>query len=129
MKVKVKREVEIEIAFVRMSVAVRYEEEDMPNDFPFRNGDIWDVTINIETGVIEGWPAGVQHELHMKVCDEGSYWLLDPERNVVASIEDDYVPNDLIPGSYGDYIEVQIDETGKITNWCKKPDVSEFFED
>lgn len=127
MKLTVKKPVEIEVKYVRLSVAVRYDEEDMPNDFPFRKGDIWDVTIDTDTGTIVDWPQGVEHSLHMKVCDEGSYWLLDAERNVVGQIENDYVPNGVIPGSYGDYIEIAIQDDGTIENWPSRIDVSAFF--
>mgnify|MGYP006214627153 CR=1 FL=1 len=46
---------------------------------------------------------------------------------VVLSIEDDYVPNKLIPGQYGDYIVMDIDENGKIANW--RPNLSDFIGD
>lgn len=127
MKVTVTKPVEIDVKFVRMSVAVRYDEDDMPNDFPFRKGDVWDITIDIDTGKIENWPAGVEHELYMKVCDQGSYWLLDSDRSMVGWIDEDYVPNDVVPGDYGDYIDMKIKGDGTIENWPKKPDVSAFF--
>jgi hypothetical protein len=127
MKVTVKKPVEIDVKTVRLSVAVRYDEEDMPNDFPFRKNDIWEVTIDIETGKIRDWPEGVTHALHMKVCDQGSYWLYDAEGGLAGWIDEDYVPNELIPGSYGDYIEMDIRADGTIANWPTKPDVSAFF--
>ena len=127
MKASVKCRRDVEIAFVRIAAAVRYDEEDMPNDFPFRNGDVWDVVVEADTGKIVDWPAGVTHELHMKVCDEGSYYLLDASRGVIAAIEDDYVPNGVVPGSYGDYIEMTIMADGTIENWPKRLDASSFF--
>lgn len=43
------------------------------------------------------------------------------------AIENDYVPNSLLPGKYGDYLALDINEDGVITNW--KPNISfkEFF--
>lgn len=29
--------------------------------------------------------------------------------------------------AYGDYVELEIDENGIITNWPKRPDISAFF--
>ncbi len=129
MKFTVQRPVEIDIKFVRIEAAVRYEEEDIPNDFPFRIGDMWNVLVDIETGIIIDWPQGRTADVHMKVCDEGSYYLLDAKKNVVASIEQDYVPNGIVPGSYGDYIEMTILEDGRIKEWPKKPKMDEFFGD
>lgn len=52
----------------------------------------------------------------MKVTDGGSYYLLDRDGLVLASREHEYVPG-CIPGSYGDYIEFNIDADGVLTNW------------
>lgn len=127
MKVTVTKPVEIDVKTIRISAAVRYEEEDMPNDFPFRKGDVWDITVDVETGKIKDWPEGVEYDLHMKVCDCGSYWLYDANGQMVGWIDENYVPNGIVPGSYGDYIEMQIAADGTITNWPKNPDVSAFF--
>jgi len=115
---------EVDIKKVRVSVAVRYDEEDIPNDFPMRSGNMWNATIDIETGKILDWPQGKSGNLHMKVCDEGSYYLLDENDEEVLSIEGDYVPNGLIPGTYGDYIDLKIDSTGTITNWYSESKIS-----
>lgn len=106
---------------------MRYEEEDIPNDFPLRTGDIWEAKINIDSGKIDGWPNGRSGQFSMKVCDEGTYELLSCDGEKIASLVNEYVPCDAIPGSYGDYVEMNIDETGVVTNWHKKPDVSAFF--
>ena len=129
MKVFVKRQCEVEIAFVRIAAPVEHGEDDMPNEFPFRRGDVWDVVVEADTGKIVDWPSGVTHELCMKVCDQGSYYLLGAKRRVIAAIKEDYVPNGVVPGSYGDYIEMTITADGTITEWPKKLDVSEFFPD
>lgn len=120
MKLIVKRPVEIEVSHILIAVAVRYEEEDIPNDFPLRDGDIWRAKVEIDTGKIEGWPQGKTGDMHMKVCDEGTYTLLSPAGNEIAKLENEYVPNDVVPGEDGDYIELKIDENGVITNWPKK---------
>lgn len=128
MNITVNRPVEVTVTHVHVVLPVRFGEEDIPNDFPLRTGDTWTATINVDTGQIEEWPKGKDGHLKMKVCDQGVYVLknIDVE---VASIDQDYVPNDLIPGSYGDYVDLKIDKEGRITNWPKNPDVSEFFRD
>ncbi len=108
---------EIELAAVCCRVAVNYEEEDMPRDFPHRRGDMWDVVIDIDTGQIKDWPSGTKPlDLYMKICDSGSYLLVDKSGAVVRAFKNDYVP-DFIPGEYGDYLDFKIDSTGLITNW------------
>jgi len=129
MKAVIKIEKEVEIKIVRVEVAVRYGEEDIPKDFPMRHGDTWLANIDIDNGCVLGWPYGHKGNLSMKVCDEGSYYLYDSDWNQVLSIENDYVPNSLIPGKYGDYIDLHIDENGTITNWPKKPSIEDFIKE
>ena len=132
MKAIIKVEKEVDIRAVVISVQPRHigdsEDDDMPTDFPglCDAKTNWICSINIDTGKIEGWPFGDSRSLHIKVCDAGLYTLYDNHCNSVAVI-DGYVPNGLIPGSYGDYIEMEIDENGIITNWPKKPNIDEFF--
>jgi hypothetical protein len=122
---------------IRVSVAVRYNEEDIPNDFPLRTGDMWNGTINISTGLIAEWPPEANaeggYELHMKVTDNGSYYLLDDEGNELAKRENEYVPS-CIPGKYGDYIQLDISPCGVVSNWrsyCTDDHVRDsfFFDD
>ena len=133
MKATVKTEKEVEIKTVLIDIAPRYigdsDDDDMPTDFPLLNDvkDAWIVRVDIDNGVIENWPEGDARKMHVKVCDAGTYRLLDVDGNEVAAIVNNYVPHGVVPGSYGDYVELTIDETGKITNWPKSPDVSEFF--
>ena len=117
MKITVKRPVEIEIKTVHCKLPVRYEEEDIPNNYPHRKNDVWDIHIDADTGQISDWPQGVAPlEMNMKVCDEGSYYLYNAHGNTVWSREQDYVPS-FLPGGYGDYIGFRINESGVITNW------------
>lgn len=113
--------------YVKISVPVRYEDEDMPYDFPLRQDDTWEAIIDLDTHQIENWPQGKSGSFQMKVCDEGSYYLLDENKAVVAGIVEYYVPNDIIPGKYGDYINMNIDKTGKVTNMPNPLDHSDFF--
>lgn len=127
MKIEILVKKEVEITKVKVDVAVRYDEEDIPKDFPFRIGNMWSAIIDIDKGEIIDWPKGKKGNLSMKVCDQGSYFLLDADGNTVLSIEQDYVPNKLLPGEYGDYIDLHINENGTITNWYSEPSLSDFI--
>ena len=118
---------QVEIKFVKVDVAVRYDEDDIPNDFPLRKGDMWSGTIDIDEGRILGWPAGKTGNMRMKVCDQGSYHLLDVNGETLLSLEEDYVPNKLLPprDGCGDYIHFIIEGTGKLTNWYTKPSIEQ----
>jgi hypothetical protein len=128
MKATVKIEQEIEIKSIRLALAVRCEGEDIPNDFPMRNGEMWTATVEIDTGKIIGWPVGKSGSVKMKVCDSGTYTLIGADGSTVAEIGGDYVPHGVVPGEYGDYVNLQINADGVITNWPKNPDVSAFFD-
>lgn len=132
MKATIKIEKEVDIKTVEVRAHVRYWEDSTINGepdeegtlTPCREGDLWCPIIDIDTGVITNWTKGIKADIHFKVCDRGSYFLKDSDGNIVLSREDNYVPNHLIPGSYGDYIEMQIDENGKIANW--RPSLDDF---
>lgn len=107
---------EVDATAFRCILPVRYEEEDIPNDYPHRKNDVWDITIDIDTGQIRDWPKGVRPlNVGMKVTDNGTYHLISGDK-VIGTIEDDYVPS-CIPEKYGDYVDFNIDGDGKITNW------------
>jgi hypothetical protein len=116
---------EVDVQTIDVILPVWYDDEDIPYDAPMRHGDIWWAVIDIDTGVIYNWPQGKPLNMYMKVCDSGSYILRDGDSSIIAE-RNDYVPHGIIPGEYGDYVELKIDETGKITNWPKKIDLSDF---
>ena len=127
MKATIKIEKEVELKTLVVKAGVRYYEdatvngvEDTEGDLiPCKNGDLWCPIIDIDSGVIINWEQGVKAEVHYKVCDEGSYYLQDAEGNTVLSIENNYVPKMMCPkeSGYGDYIIMDIDENGKISNF------------
>lgn len=127
MKTTVMKPVEIEIERVRVELPVRYDDQDIPYDFPLRVGESWRAEIMVDSGQILDWPEGREAHFHMKVTDEGNYYLVSPSGEMVGSIEQNYVPNDLIPGDYGDYVEMVIGGDGVIKNWPQRPSVAELF--
>ena len=135
MKVNIKIEKEVDIKYCQLKVEPRYWEdttvdgvEDTEGDLiPCRDKDFWCPLIHIDTGVIVNWEIGKTAKVHYKICDSGSYYLLDQYESIILSIEDDYVPNNLIPGEYGDYIIMDINESGTIINWGTKRNLSDFI--
>lgn len=116
----------VNIKYLILDAGVRYWEDAEVNGvddkdgelIPFRVRDYWQPTIDIDSGTILAWPENTTAKIHYKVCDDGTYKVCDENRVVVAS-HDGYVPDALAPNGegYGDYIILNVDETGKINNW------------
>lgn len=135
MKTNVTRRVtqEIEIKTVEIEIPIDEIEEHEPPVPPnllanFKAGEVWRIQVNIDTGQILGWPDGVPaFRLYAKPRDGGSYRLLGADGAVLAAIEQNYVPNGVVPGDYGDYVDLNIAANGVITNWPAPPDPRAFF--
>lgn len=138
MLVRIKKVVEVEAKYIKVEVCPIYWEDSHVNgvpdtedgrNIPLRNGQIWSPTIDIDNGSILNWPSGTTADIHYKVCDEGSYTLLDENNEEITSKIHGYVPSCLCPrdNGYGDYIIMSIDGDGKIDGW--KPDLDYFVED
>jgi hypothetical protein len=126
MKAIMLKPVEVEVSHVRLVLPVRHEDEVIPYNFPNRTGDKWEATIEIDSGKVIDWKGdGADYAMEMKVVDNGCYYLLSPDGSLISSKVADYVPNNLIPGSYGDYVELKI-SNGVITNWITMPSLSDF---
>lgn len=126
MKAIVKIETEIEATDIEMILAVRYGEEDIPNDFPGRDGDTLSLTVEIDTGRIRAFPEDREANINMKVTDCGAYRIYGPDGKLLKELVNEYVPHGLVPGEYGDYVNFQI-KGGVITNWPKRPNLKDFF--
>lgn len=132
MKAVIKIEKEIEVNILLIDIGIDFvgdaDDDDMPADFPLLNEgkDRWVAKIDIDTGKIISWPKGEVREMYIKVRDDGNYKLFDDKNNEVDALMQEYVPNRLVPGEYGDYIDLKIDGDGFITNWSNKPDLSDF---
>ena len=135
MKVVIMIEKEVELKTLLVDVEPRYWEDSTVNGvedtegglIPCRNGENWQLTIDIESGIIENWEKGITAKIHYKVCDAGFYKLLDDEGNCVLE-KYGYVPKilDLYDDSYGDYIILDIGGDGKISNWNSNPNIDDF---
>lgn len=121
-----------EAKFILVHAGVRYWEDATVNGvededgslIPGRHGDEWRFKIELETGKLVDWPAGAIADVHYKVCDDGSYWLLDGDGNKIARREG-YVPNTFLchgDNGYGDYIIMKINGDGQIEDY-RRPKV------
>ena len=130
MLVTLKTTEEVQLTHLWIEAPVRHEDEDIPYDFPYRHKDVWAPVIELNTGRIVDWPQSVAADVYLKVCDSGMYHLMS-DGMIVRSIND-YVP-DFVPNEYGDYINLNIDEQGMITNWESAENVrcmiEEYLED
>jgi hypothetical protein len=135
-EIEVKETSKVAVKYLKVEAGVRYWEDGEVNGaedtdgklMPCRSGDCWAPVIDLETGIIEAWPAGTTASIYYKVCDAGRYTLLDADRNEIKTI-DGYVPRIMSPkeNGYGDYIIMDIDGAGKIAKW--RVDLSEFEAD
>lgn len=85
-----------------------------------REGDLWKVRIELLDGIIEGWPEGMEADIHYKVCDAGEYWLTDANGKRLAKWKGHYVPDAfLCHGSegFGDYIIMSVAIGGGIVGY------------
>lgn len=133
MKFKVKRPVEIELKYIDIGFPV--DEDDIEDcnlaDLIDPAHPNWiSMRVDIQTGKIQDFRGNPDesYDIYVKVVDQGVYSLIDDAGAIEAELDREYVPHGIVPGEYGDYISLKIHGgRGIITNWPKKPDVSEFF--
>lgn len=120
----IKQEYDIKVLFAE--IGVRYWEDGTVNGvedtegnlIPCRNGDTWDLRIDVETGKILNWKQGYAASVHYKVCDNGEYTIFDHLDRPVKTING-YVPKCLCPkeNGHGDYVIMDISIDGFIDGW------------
>ena len=129
-EILVKQEIEVTAVIIHIKPRIG-DDGGLPIDFPLLSEDkqTWHAVVDIDTGKIQDWPHGEARKMHVKVRDAGVYTLTNgaPIRSEVAVLNG-YVPHGVVPGSYGDYVELSINTIGVIENWPRSPDISEFFE-
>lgn len=90
------------------------------NLIPFRIGNSWCPIIDVLNGTLVNWMKGTTAHINFKIRDNGEYYLIDIKSNERFKYKDSYVPNDYLchgRNGYGDYIILDIDETGKILHY------------
>lgn len=143
MKVKIKIIKQVDAKFLLLDAGVRFWEDGdingepdsdtepkmpfamkvkVPNHNPWKpemvDGYKWQPMIDIDHGIIVGWPEDIEADIHYKVCDECHITIIDKDNNEIYN-EETYVPQALCIGerSGGDYIIMHIEKGGKITDW------------
>lgn len=135
MEIEISEKKKVDVTTLKVRAGVRYwedatvdgEDDTEGNLIPCRIADSWCPLIDLTTGKITNWNIATAADIHYKICDDGEYWLLDKDGNEVKYI-DGYVPDIMCPkgNGYGDYIIMEVDESGTIQNF--RPVLNEFLE-
>ena len=91
-------------------------EELYENKYPLVSKGMWSGIVDLKTHKLLNWkPEYGDLYLQAKICDSGTYFLLDKDKKTLCKIAD-YVPNGLVPESEdcGDYIRLRINNDGTI---------------
>jgi len=124
MRVKFQQLVTVEYDARYLVIIIPVDDDDMPANYPGRDDDEWRAVIDVDSGMLLTetfcpWPSGHALDLHAKPRDAGTYKVLGEHGDLIAQVEQDYVP-DWVPGDYGDYVKLDIGDDGKVANWCPK---------
>ena len=140
MKITVIEKKEVEVKYLKVSATVRYwddatvngDQDESGKNVPFKNDTEGCPVIDIENGIVLDWPNDTEASFHFKVCDAGTYWLLDKNKNEVAEILNNYVPSGLCHGDqgFGDYIIFSVNKDGSIADYSNNVDPDDWsYED
>ena len=137
MKLELTIKKEFDVKYLAVTAGIRYaedvsvdgerlEEDSDLSQIPCHDGEYWQVIIDVDNGIIANWPKGQSVDVYAKVRDDGTYSILDKNKQVIKTLDQSYVPDCLAieDSGYGDYIIMKIDANGKIQNW--KPSFDEF---
>ena len=109
-----------------ITICIPANDDEIAPNAPMRKDDMWEIDINVDSKSVNNWPTGETMNLSACVADSGCYYLKTDTGEIITSLEEEYVPNKLLPGAYGDYLELDIDEYGTINNWLKDANFSDF---
>ena len=133
-----------------LCVSIPYDKDDEPYLISFDDGcmtelecddDFTPLTLNPETklleyvinlknGKVENWNYKDGYlRMWAKVCDSGTYTLLDADKKPLWQICG-YVPTSILPPYekwFEDYLELAVNHDGTIKNWRNNLDFSEFI--
>lgn len=142
--------IEIEKIIRFLHISIPYDKDDKYGLISFDNGwmtelecdkDFVPPMLNVETQRLEvmvdlkerkvvNWDYDDYIRMWAKVCDSGTYTLLDANMKPLWQING-YVPNAMIPpyeNGFGDYLELAIEHDGSLPHWQSIPDFSDFME-
>lgn len=132
-------------------VSIPYDKDDEPRLISFDDGlmtelecdddftpptlnpdtQLLEYVIDLKTGKVENWNYEEGYlRMWAKVCDSGTYTLLDAEKKPLWQIRG-YVPNSILPPyekGFGDYLELAVNHDGTICEWRENLDFNDFVE-
>jgi hypothetical protein len=118
------------VRWIEIDIPVYYKDNPY-KDLPmlFDDDDSLVIKVDIATGIIRNWHYKENVRLFLKVVDMGIYKFYDENHDLVE-MSHGYVPNELLPPTdgCGDYIELCINQEGKITNWYEYITLENFYE-
>lgn len=93
-------------------------------DFPYKNFLDDDGNVKMTIDLLEkkfiGWKSEYgSYRVFIKAVDSGTYVIRDNNDNELYRIDENYVPNGVVPPTdgFGDYIDFTISEDGTISDW------------
>lgn len=107
--------------------------EEFPHkDFLDNDGNV-KMTIDLLEKKFIGWKDEYgSYRVFIKAVDSGTYVIRDNNNNELYRIDDNYVPNGVVPPTdgFGDYVDFTINEDGTIPDWYEynNLDFSDFKE-
>lgn len=120
MKITVEKRCSNEIEIKYLVVTIPDDEAEHDDAYtgdgraPKINGK-YEYTVDVDTGIIQDWPTGLEVDAYFKPRDSGEYRLIDASGSVVVEVYD-YVPALLDHNDGGDdYLDFRVDGTGKWT--------------
>ncbi|WP_455586667.1 VOC family protein [Bacteroides sp.] len=112
------------------SYTFAFEDVEDEKQLPLVSLGYWQGTIELQTHKLLEWqPDFGECYFQAKVCDEGTYTLLDAGKKPICTLKG-YVPNGVIPpdDGAGDYIHFGINMDGTVEGWRNTYDFTEFNE-
>lgn len=106
--------------------------EDQNSKKPFTDGNNFvNIIVDVKNRKVMDWDMRYGNwSVHAKPVDEGEYDFLNKDFKLICR-QKGYVPNEFIPpqDGYGDYIAINVDTEGCLTNWFSASDFRNFVTD
>ena len=103
------------VKFIKVSVPYGLSFSPLLGHPHVHNGK-FEILINMKTGVIVGW-KGHAGSYEFKVADNAEIRFYGENKIGLFNIKQTYISNLMLPGEFNDYLYLDIDDNGKITNW------------
>jgi hypothetical protein len=111
----------VDIHALRMVVPISRVILDIAHDTPGRKGDMFDLTIYLDTLKVRRWPKGYGRACYfVEVADKGTYQLLNVYGDVEAELKNVPVP-DFLPRYDDDFLNLRVTIDGTVSNWEPTP--------